>query len=230
MPNPTKQPRSLRIKRLPEEIFFDFFAAKTVHFDGQTFLHTLLISRNSRDEWRPGSRRAIHINYIDRRSDTLVWFQNDFIERTRPVKHSIEKIRYLLSGGMSPAGAFRLNILGDSVKLEKEADASPDNLIARGGVFICKLDTSTRNRLYALLHHLDFPHLKNQYRTRGTDASTGLLEITYDRTKKKTIDDYGAEGTYGLSALQSLLIGLLNTQQWTRTNAETPVMLGDLDH
>jgi len=62
------------------------------------------------------------------------------------------------------------------------------------------------------------------------DASTGLLEITYDRGKKKTINDYGAVGTYGLSALQSLLLELPSTQQWIKTDAPTSVMLIDLDH
>jgi len=221
---------SLRVIRLPDETFFDFFTAKTVYINGQAFLHILQISRKSREEWRPGSHRAIHIDYTEHRSDTLLWFQNNFIERIRPVKHSVTKIRYVIGGGMTLIGAVRLTIRGDSVKLEKEADASPEKPMDYGGVFITRLDSGTSHRLYTLLEYLDFPHLKNNYQVRGTDAPTGTLEITYDRGKKKTISDYGAMGTYGLSALQSLLLELPNTQQWTRTDAETPRMLIDLDH
>ena len=220
---------SVQVKRLPEELYFDFFAAKTVHIDGQVFLHTLQISRKSRDYWQAHPPRYFQVDYTERRSDTLVLFQNAFIERERPVKHSIEMIRYLLWGGFTSTGSCRLRILGDSVKLEREADVTPKNRIDSGGVFICRLDAVTRNRLYALLQNMDFPRLKNKYQMRGSCASTGVLEITYDRGKKKTITDYGAIGTYGLSALQSLLLSLQETQQWARTNAETPFMLGNLD-
>lgn len=221
---------SFRVVRLPEEIFFDFFTAKTVYIGDQAFLHILQISRKTREEWHPRARRVTQVNYTEHRSDTLAWFQNSFIERVKPVKRSVEKIRYLLNGGMTLTGAVRLTIRGDSVKLEKEADVSPKNPIDYGGVFIARLDTGTFYRLYTLLQYLDFPHLKNNYRARGTDASTGILEITYNRGKKKTINDYGAIGTYGLSALQSLLLELPNTQHWIRIDAETPVILADLDH
>jgi len=49
---------SLRIEQFPKEIYFDFFAAKTVHIDGHVFLHALQVSRKSGEKWRPGSRRA----------------------------------------------------------------------------------------------------------------------------------------------------------------------------
>jgi hypothetical protein len=220
----------LRVERLPDEIFFDFFAAKILRIDDQTCLHALQISRKRREEWRPGSRRVKLIDYTERRSDTLVWFQNCFIERERPVEHHIEKIRYYLGGGSSPISDIRLTIIVDSVKLEKTTDGIPSTPLDSGGVFTCRLDSASRDLLYSLLRYIDFPHLKENYQMRGTDAATGILEITYDRGKKKVIEDYGAMGTYGLAALETLLSGLVKSQDWTKTNAPAPDWLHNFDN
>jgi len=175
-----------------------FFLAKTILVGGQ-----------------PGLRTLNHTG-----SDTLVWFQDGFIENVRPQKHAIGEIRYeFLNGGLSGDSPLKMTIYGDTVKLIKEEpDISPEDRIDSGGFFIARLDTASHRRLYTLLEHLDFPHLKEHYVLGGFDLSEASLEITYDNGKKKTISDYGMEGTWGLRALYALLWHFRATLVWYKAD------------
>ena len=149
--------------------------------------------------------------------DTLVWFQDNFIERVPPQKHRIQEIRYeFCPCGLSLEGSFHMTIYGDSVKLITDAAISPGTRVDSGGFFVARLDTALRHRLYALLERVDFPHLMERYHSQSTDQPMGELEITYDQGKRKTISFDGLEGTWGMSALHALLLELEDTLSWTK--------------
>ena len=211
---------SIVVRRLPDEYFYDSFAVNIVKLDGQPYIHAYQVTRKFRDSWSLKKNKPIRKDYTEYRSDTLTWRQNALLEIAPRVEHKIDSITYALVGGFTIKGGFRLTIKQDSLLLEKEKDWLDTMNFGGGGIFIGRLDTAAHNRLYTLLECIDFPHLENDYSMSGSDASTGVLNISYDNGRKKRIIDYGARGTYALTALQNLLIGLLETQQWVQVSKE----------
>jgi hypothetical protein len=196
---------SFLVKNLPlHTLSTEYFAARVLHFDGQPALQTV----NTR--WSEQGPECWN--------DTL-------IEKTKPVKHHIEKIDYAIGFSQLPGGNLTLKIVGDSARLIKDIWFGLDGL-DNGGFFLAKLDWSTELRLYSLLAQMDFSHLKDTYNVTYSDASSGLLHITYDSGRQKTITDRGLTGTYALAELEDLLYNLQKTQHWIEA---TPLVTRNID-
>jgi hypothetical protein len=148
--------------------------------DGRPYIHAYQVSRKIRDSWSLKKNKPIRKDYTEYRSDTLRWIQNALLEIAPRVEHTIDSITYALVGGFTTTGGFRLTIKQDALLLEKQQDMVATTMLSRGGIFIARLDTASHNELYSLLEYIDFPHLKNDYQSDGSDAPTVILKIAYD--------------------------------------------------
>lgn len=84
-----------------------------------------------------------------------------------------------------------------------------------GGVFVARLSRATYSRITGVLNQINFPDLERHYAVQATCNPTGEIGIVYNNGNTKEISDYGLCGTYGLTALQDLLLNLYKTEQWT---------------
>lgn len=190
--------------------YFDDIAAHLLQIDGKPYVQTICVTSNG--PWGP-----YHQEY---RIDTLAWAFNTFIEKKPPVKRKITRIDYNAANGMGFQHNITLRIGGDSVRLTKERLEGFQGMDA-GGVFLTRIDSNTRDRLYGLLDAIDFATLKDSFEAPGSDQTTGNLKITYDDGRKKFISDYGCRGTYGLEQVHLLLLDLPETQHWTSADSVT---------
>lgn len=84
--------------------------------------------------------------------------------------------------------------------------------------FKTKLSEAKFNEIIDLLNYIDFEKLEEYYTTGWTDEQIGVLKITYDNGKTKTINDTGLYGTFGLSRAYQLIFVLNKTQKWKKYN------------
>jgi hypothetical protein len=200
---------SFIVRRFSLDYFADI-AAHLLQIDGKSYVQTVCLTSNR--PWGP---------YLQEyRIDTLAWAFNTFIEKKPPVKRKITRIDYNAANGMGFQHNISLRICGDSVRLTKERLEDFQGMDA-GGVFLTRLDSGTRQRLYGLLEAIDFAALNDSFESNGSDQMTGNLQITYDEGQKKVISDYGCRGTYGLEQVQLLLFDLIETQHWTSADPVT---------
>lgn len=153
--------------------------------------------------------------YLTEKTDTLMYAEGDFIEKTPPGNYAIRQIKYRADGFSSLFFPFSLTIEGDSIIYSRPKYGVVDNITDSGGTFIARLDPAIRSRIVGLLKHMNFPCLKDNYAAPTTCNPYSKLYITYNNGKTKKITDSGLTGTYGLRVLHSILWGLGSTQQWT---------------
>jgi hypothetical protein len=189
---------------------FEDIAAHPILLEGKPYVQTIRVTQSHTDG-------EYHAEY---HIDTLGWEFNAFIEKKMPVKRKITQIDYISWNGLSFSTNITLRIINDSVRLKKERFKSFDG-VEHGGVFLARLDHHIEERLYGLLDAMDFVRLKDSFSIRASDATTGILKITYDNGQTKMITDYGTCGTYGLAELHQLLYGLTETQDWISADPVT---------
>ena len=89
-----------------------------------------------------------------------------------------------------------------------------DDTVEVKGTFRTRLDEITYSEIINLLNYINFPDLKQSYFVEWSDAQACRLNITYGNGMKKSINDYGKIGTYGLRRLYQLLFNTRFNQQW----------------
>ena len=142
----------------------------------------------------------------------LIYQYNSFIESNpNPVKHTIQNISYSTDGGFGTCPIYNLTI-----NSKREAIYQPKMYCGDTGTFYLTIDTASYNQIIELLNATNFPALSDKYAVEWTDDDTCYLAVSYDNGKEKKIEDYGKQGTYGLSALYSELSKLRKTQKWKR--------------
>lgn len=68
--------------------------------------------------------------------------------------------------------------------------------------------------LFNLMNYIEIRNLKDYYEANYTDAETLNLTVFFEDGTVKNIKDYGASGTYGLSALYAKLKRLATETHW----------------
>uniref|UniRef100_UPI0025C73B24 DUF6438 domain-containing protein n=1 Tax=Chryseobacterium sp. TaxID=1871047 RepID=UPI0025C73B24 len=84
------------------------------------------------------------------------------------------------------------------------------------GKFHTKIKNEDYQELIKILEYIDFPNLQDEYSVDWTDDQTLILKITYGNGKVKTIQDYGASGTYGLKKIYKILFNMRKNQDWIK--------------
>lgn len=153
---------------------------------------------------------------------TLAYRFGAFIEYNGSVKlHSISKIEYQTFPTFGFYPVFNM-------VLEKNAEGLLDamlynanknrakKIIELEGKYTGKIKSSDYNEITGLLNYIDFPNLRDHYSVNISDKSVGLLTITYDNGKIKTIYDYGKQGTFGLRRVHDLLAAMRFNQVWKK--------------
>jgi hypothetical protein len=198
---------SFQIKELTQGHFIQFFAARKIPIEGNNCIVTL----NVEGEFIDDSKVYVYHNI----TDTLNYVAGEFIERCAPNKDTIDKIEFCAFGGLGFFAGIKLSITDTFCIMESGTSLQkPHSTIDSGGIFQTTLDWATHAKILGLLQNIDFTHLKDDYQVSWSDDLFGLLKITYNKNKVKVIKDYGLIGTYGLAALQNVLIELRDSQHW----------------
>ena len=150
------------------------------------------------------------------KSVKLAFKFSDFIEyNPTPKKYNIEKIEYTMGAGGDPLSSFSMEI--DSNRKARYIMENPDFLSRRHNQYISfngMIPNIIHDEIAGLLNYSDFPNLNDSYAVTATDNSTGLLKITFDGGKIKTIKDYGLVGTYSLNRIYQIMDSLKGNIVW----------------
>ncbi len=148
----------------------------------------------------------------------LIYKYNSFIEANKnPASHIIQNVTFSLGGGMN-AQHSRLSI--DS---SRKAIFSYGPMGPHPGTYYGIVDTALYNKIISIMNYINFPDLEDNYlNVFVKDCGTSHLQITYDNGKIKKIDDYCAQGTYGLMVLYDELVKIQDTQKWNKESAKPP--------
>lgn len=144
------------------------------------------------------------------RIDTLVYHSRSLVEVNRtPNMRGISHIQFSTDGCYGTCPIFSLDINGDGA-----ATFVADSYNDLKGTFQGVIDTGAFVELIELIQYIDITRLQDQYAVDWTDDRTCVLSVCFDDGTRKTIEDYGAQGTYSLSHLYELLHELRETQAW----------------
>jgi hypothetical protein len=201
-----------------------FFAAKTIHIDGQPFLQTVTEKLVGRNNLLQKDRQQFLIDgyYYQRWCDTLDWSLSCPVERWPHRPQTIDTLRYDYTGGLGFFVLFQMTVINDSLHLSKTGDSSPKTTIDSNTIFVGKLDIGSRRRLNALLAQIDWQRVDSSYEAGPSDEPFGYMEISYDKHKRKIIRDDGCRGTFGLAALENMLYDFLKSQSWKPVHSDQP--------
>ena len=197
---------SFAIQVLNKGPFMYSFAARSIVIDGKNYIKII----NYNDD---GERKNSGKYFA--KTDTLMYALGRFIEKSTPGHFNVKKIEFGLSGGgLWDPDLNYLEIVRDSAimvlkKFQKDSDSD------RVEEYACKIDSLTTYSIYGLLNHINFPNLKEEYHVTWSDALWNNFEINYDKGKIKRIADAGFS-TYGLMALEEILIDMEKTQHWKK--------------
>lgn len=132
-----------------------------------------------------------------------------FLLSCKDQKLHIEKIKYSAGACFGTCPVFTIDIDSNRSAL---LQAYTHNDIT--GVFKTDIQQNHFNSLMIALKNCHFTSLKNNYSREISDLPRGLLTITYDGGKTKTIDDYGMSGTKELDEVYRILFNLRENQDW----------------
>lgn len=148
---------------------------------------------------------------------------DEFIEYNSNEKNyiPIKKIEFSTSGCFGTCPIFRMTIdqnrnatfIAEHFNFSDDMEGWSENI---EGKFHTVIDQKNFKKLIGTLQYIDFPSLKDNYSVDWTDDETVNLKITYSDNKVKTINDYGAIGTYGLKNVYGQLYKLRKNQKWIK--------------
>lgn len=139
-------------------------------------------------------------------TDTLVFKYNSFIELEVPVNDIVKSIEMNASGCFGNCPVFNLTLYHTG-----KGDFEGIAFTRTNGKSSKILSLNTFKELCDLANYINVKKLNDQYQVPWTDDQTATLTITFENGLKKTIRDYGMQGTFGLSALYSKMTALAVT-------------------
>ena len=174
------------------------------------------------------------IRYI---STVLAYKYGAFIEYQKQKEmHSIEKIEFSASACYGECPIFKLELTKDN-KAVLWAEAYNYNISyprtaeefkkrkELKGKYNSIITHDKYNEIIDLINYLNIEKLEKSYTVYATDNPSSLLKITYDNGKVKSIDDYGINGTRGLTRLYDMLFDLRFNQKWNQVSKQVEVKL-----
>ena len=149
----------------------------------------------------------------------LIYKFGNFVEyNPKPSMYDIEKINISFSGCLGTCPVFDVSIdkNGNAELFAEEYNypdpENPDNELK--GTFKTKLSAAAHDEIRNILNYIDFPKLNDEYSVFHTCASTATLEVVYNNGKRKTINDYGEIGTFGLIELYEAFRRVRFSEDW----------------
>lgn len=147
----------------------------------------------------------------------------DFIEYNSNDKNyiPIKKIEFSTGGCFGACPIFKLIIdkdrhaqfIAEHFNFDDNMDNWSENI---EGEFLTTINKNDYQALISTLEYIDFPKLDDNYAVGWTDDQSVTLKITYGNNKVKTIEDYGASGTYGLIKVYKMLFDFRTNQKWIK--------------
>lgn len=150
---------------------------------------------------------------------TLVFCFGDFVEENKsPVNHKIEKIEFISGGACRRriCPTFETTIDSNKSAVLNKKSYNRFDKTQSVETYNTTIPSKKFNQLISLLNYLDFENLNERYTTTWTHAQGCSLKITYNDGKIKSIKDYHANGTNGLSLLYEHLFDLRENQNWNK--------------
>lgn len=136
-------------------------------------------------------------------TDTLVFKYNSFVELEAPGNDIVKSIKMNASGCDGSCPIFNLTLYPSG-----KGDFEGIGSIKTKGKSSKILSIDIFKELSDLANYINIKKLNDQYQVPWTDDQTATLTITFENGLKKTIRDYGMQGTFGLSALYSKMTSL----------------------
>jgi hypothetical protein len=132
------------------------------------------------------------------RSDTLFVDLNDNLIpfSSHPSDKSVVRVEFKTDYCYGTCPVFELTIDSDL-----NADYNGIKYVDKTGLHRLKADKKDWDYITQLISHLNIENLENNYAVRWTDYQTGTLTVVFKNGDKKTIEDYGMKGSFGLSLL-----------------------------
>lgn len=142
-------------------------------------------------------------------NDTLTFKYDELIElQENPVKYKIKSIEYKTGcAEMCPA----YSIMFDNKGLAKY---NGNMFVEVEGFKEIKVTKKFFKELENLLGYVRVKDLNENYNVPGLHNKLGYLKITFDDDSQKIIDDNGAAGTYGLSAIYKKIEFFVEKNIW----------------
>jgi Domain of unknown function (DUF6438) len=215
-------------------VIMNFGKGKTKLYDLTDERYLSLAARIEYDSMRPFvavyTPKVISVVELHSREETkskLTFKFDDFIEyNPAPKEYRIEKIEYATIGCLGACPVFSMTINKDSDAIFVAKDYNYTQPWQKGkllkGTYKANIKDKDIEKLVDILGYTDFPNLKGGYQVPWSCDETGIIKITYDGGKTKTIVDYGTKGTYGLRKLHSVFSELRLNQKWKFASKETP--------
>lgn len=135
---------------------------------------------------------------LQTRSDTLFVDSNDNLLpfSNNPSKKEISRVEFKTDHCYGSCPVFELTIDSDL-----NADYNGIKYVDKTGLHRLKAEKKDWDYITRLINHLNIKTLKDNYAVRWTDYQTGTLTVIFKNGDKKTIEDYGMKGSFGLSLL-----------------------------
>lgn len=144
------------------------------------------------------------------RTDTLIFKFGSFVEyNARPEDLQVLRIDFSTTACFGTCPVFEL-----SVDAGGSATYNALQYNDREGKFTGTIEQAAYDKLLQTICYLNLPSLNDDYSVNWTDDQAVTLTVTFGNGQTKTIQDYGAIGTFGLKNLYSQLFALRLTQQW----------------
>lgn len=151
----------------------------------------------------------------------LIFLNGELIEyNPTPIKHNIEKIEYSSGGCYGSCPIFKLTLHNsrkaqlNAINFNRKFNSQSQLSIEMKGLYHTYLKPETYQNLINQINYLDFPFLEDGYDIQATDMPASKLIITYNKGLVKSINDYGMQGTRGLSYLYDSFAKLRFSETW----------------
>ena len=142
--------------------------------------------------------------------DTLIFDKTQFVEYNHALRdYGIQKVSFSTTPCYGTCPVFNLHIDQSGAAIYEAIEYNK-----KIGKFTATIAATQLQELWMLLNYLNFPKLNDHYSIGATDHPTSKLTIMYAGGQVKTIEDYGEQGTFGLSRAYELLFALRTTQPW----------------
>jgi len=147
------------------------------------------------------------------KTDSLLLMFNEFMEyNAHPDNFKIHEINFKALG--CPEGActtMDMSIYEDRCVVYNGLENVPME-----GRFKSVIDIIAYNRIVQTINYMKLRALQADYRVSWSDDQTVILQIKFDNGEIKTINDYGAKGTFGLNNLYGQLFDLAKKLAWEK--------------
>ncbi|KAA3639353.1 MAG: hypothetical protein DWP95_10615 [Proteobacteria bacterium] len=184
-----------------------------------TYQKRLTYRERNLKKYQPEEFYATHNDELITQS--YIFRHGELVEyNPNPISYDIEKIAFSTRGCYGSCPVFKLTINEsrqaelNAIRFNRKYTPESQQPTLLEGLYLTDLSPERYEKLIDQINYLDFPNLKDSYALEVTDQASSTLTITYGGGQVKAINDYGKQGTRGLSNLYLALSKLRFDLQW----------------